>query len=102
MDISTLMVDLPPFALGSICANMAWLTVWPMDVVKSQIQSGNKEGKPITTLLREVIKSGAMFRGLVPGLMRSTIANGSAMVIYKHTMSLLAERRQAGVEPTQC
>ena len=97
MDISTLIVDLPPFALGSICANMAWLTIWPMDVVKSQIQSGNNEGKSMMTLLREVVKSGAMFRGLVPGIMRSTVANGLAMVVYKRTMGILEEARKKGV-----
>jgi solute carrier family 25 carnitine/acylcarnitine transporter 20/29 len=97
MDISTLIVDLPPFALGSICANMAWLTIWPMDVVKSQIQSGNNEGKTAVSLLRGVVKSGAMFRGLVPGLMRSTIANGTAMVIYRRTMDVLTEQRKAGL-----
>ena len=97
MDISTLIIDLPPFALGSICANMAWLTIWPMDVVKSQIQSGKNEGKSMMTLLKEVVKSGAIFRGLVPGLMRSTIANGTAMVVYKRTMSILTERKRNGV-----
>ncbi len=97
MDISTLIIDLPPFALGTICANMAWLTIWPMDVVKSQIQSGNSEGKSMMTLLREVIKSGTMFRGLLPGIMRSTIANGLAMVVYKRTITLLAESRKNSV-----
>ena len=68
-----------------------------MDVVKSQIQSGNNEGKSMMTLLREVVKSGAMFRGLVPGIMRSTVANGLAMVVYKRTMGILEEARKKGV-----
>lgn len=95
MDISKLIVELPPFALGSICANMAWLTIWPMDVVKSQIQSGAHEGKSIVSLLKDVIRTGAMFRGLVPGLLRSTIANGSAMVVYKRTEAYLKTRERS-------
>ena len=92
MDLSKLVVELPPFALGSICANMAWLTIWPMDVVKSQIQSGAHDGKSMGTLLKEVVRTGAMFRGLLPGLLRSTIANGCAMVVYKKTEALLKNR----------
>lgn len=41
---STLMngegTGLTPFAKGAMCANMAWLTVWPADVVKTQVSSG--------------------------------------------------------------
>ena len=92
MDISKLIMELPPFALGSICANMAWLTIWPMDVVKSQIQSGAHDGKSMGRLLGDVFRTGAMFRGLLPGLLRSTIANGSAMVVYKKTESFLKNR----------
>ena len=30
---------LSPFWTGAICANLAWLTTWPMDVAKSQVHS---------------------------------------------------------------
>ncbi len=36
--------NLPPFLLGAVAANLAWLTIWPIDVIKSQIQSGRFEG----------------------------------------------------------
>ena len=46
---SLLMTDdrqnLSPFAKGAICANLAWLTVWPADVIKTQRQSGNYASK---------------------------------------------------------
>jgi len=49
---------LTPFAKGAICANMAWLTVWPADVVKTQRQSGNYDEKTgIVSLLQEGLKS---------------------------------------------
>ena len=94
MDISKLIVDLPPFALGSINASLAWLTIWPMDVVKSKIQSGAHEGKSIAALAKEVLASGAMTRGIVPGIMRSAVANGCAMVVMKKVEVLLAMRKQ--------
>ncbi|KAG7365032.1 mitochondrial carrier protein [Nitzschia inconspicua] len=37
--------NLKPFLKGAICANLAWLTVWPADVVKTQRQSGNYDDK---------------------------------------------------------
>ena len=74
--------SLSPFAKGAICANLAWLTFWPMDVVKTQRQSGNF-GEGALSLLRRNMKSGQLFRGVIPGLMRSTIANGCSMVVYE-------------------
>ena len=81
---------LTPFAKGAICSNLAWLTCWPIDVIKTQRQSGNYEGISGLSLLKKNIQNGAMFRGLVPGLVRSTIANGSSMVIYEYVHSNLS------------
>ena len=54
---------LSPFALGAVCSNLAWLTIWPLDVVKSQQQSGNYAGKSYLRLVADVASSGALFRG---------------------------------------
>jgi len=79
---------LTSFAKGAICSNMAWLTCWPMDVVKTQRQSGNYgDGATAFRLLGNNWKSGRLFRGLFPGLLRSTIANGSSMVVYETVQS---------------
>ena len=84
--------NLSPFAKGAICANMAWLTVWPADVVKTMRQSGNYDGNTSSlSLLKDNIKNGRVFRGLVPGLIRSSIANGSSMVVYEMVESSLSE-----------
>ena len=77
------------FGTGAICSNLAWLTIWPLDVVKSQIQSGNYTGKSFTYLIKDIVSTGKLFKGIVPGLLRSTIANGTAMVVYKKTESYL-------------
>ena len=75
--------SLSPFAKGAICANLAWLTIWPWDVVKTQRQSGNHSGGSAIRLLVNNFKEGVLFKGLVPGLARSTIANGCSMVAYE-------------------
>lgn len=74
---------LSPFWTGAMCSNLAWLTIWPLDVIKSQRQSGLYPGHSSLTLLSEAARGGLLFRGLVPGLARSTLANGCAMVAYK-------------------
>lgn len=77
-----------PFWTGAICSNLAWLTIWPIDVVKSQIQSGKEEyrNKSVLLLLYNNIQSGILFRGILPGLLRSFIANGCSMVVYNKVL----------------
>ena len=88
--------QLTPFAKGAVCANLAWLTVWPGDVVKTQRQSGLSEGLSAFQLLRQNLASGALFKGVVPGLARSTVANGCSMVVYEWVHTTLSS--QLGVE----
>ena len=87
MDISKQMTrdSLGAFATGSICSTLAWLSIWPLDVVKSQIQSGQLEhaNKNMIGLLRSSYASGALYKGLMPGLTRSALANGLSMMVYK-------------------
>jgi solute carrier family 25 carnitine/acylcarnitine transporter 20/29 len=84
---------LTPFAKGAICANLAWLTVWPADTIKTQRQSGfYDDRKGLVSLLQENIKSGRLYRGILPGLLRSTMANGSSMVVYEMVQTTLTRR----------
>ena len=82
---------LSPFWTGALCANAAWLCIWPLDVVKSRTQSGLFEGYTFRQHIREAARSGVLFRGLLAGLGRSTLANGSAMVAYKYSQTKLEE-----------
>lgn len=93
IDLSKLFIEggLSPFWSGAVCANLAWLTVWPLDVAKSMIQSGMYNGKPTTTLVADIFRTGALYRGLLPGLIRSTLSNGCSMVVYKRCETYLKE-----------
>jgi len=97
-DWSKLLVPggLGPFWTGAVCANLAWLTIWPLDVAKSQMQSGNYRGASLPALLVASARSGMLFRGLLPGLVRSTVANGTAMVAFAHTKTVLETRFGSG------
>lgn len=88
--------QLTPFWKGAICANLAWLTVWPGDVVKTQRQSGNYEGVSSLSLLKENIATGRLYKGVLPGLARSTIANGTSMVVYEMTHVALSQHYRVG------
>ena len=79
-----------PFVYGATCSNLAWLTVWPFDVVKTQRQSGRHPGVSAPALLANAFREGALFRGLLPGLVRSSIANGTSMVVYKRVHAELS------------
>ena len=85
---------LGPFWTGAVCSNLAWLTIWPLDVVKSQLQSGKFQGMSYTALLVENFKSGAFFRGLLPGLTRSFVANGCSMVVYNKALVALKDMHE--------
>ena len=93
MDVSKQYVQLSPFWLGSSCASLAWLTIWPLDVVKTQLQSGAAPQGSFFRVLVDVVRSGALFRGLAPGLVRSSISNGCAMMAFKEVERLLQEHR---------
>jgi len=82
---------LSPFAKGAICSNLAWITCFPLDVIKTQRQSGNYDGSGGLSLLKKNFQKGVLFRGLIPGLFRSTIANGTSMVVYEFVHSHLSK-----------
>lgn len=84
--------SLGPFLTGALCSNLAWLTIWPLDVVKSQRQSGLFEGLSSWRLLSISFRDGKMYRGIVPGLSRSFLANGCAMEAYNWTQKVLQEK----------
>ena len=84
IDISKKIFDnsLGNFLTGGICANLAWLSIWPLDVIKTQRQSGLYHGKSSFQLLSIAFSTGIAFRGLVPGLLRSFISNGLSLEAY--------------------
>ena len=49
-----------PFVYGATCSNLAWLTVWPFDVFKTQRQSGRHPGVSAPALLANAARDGAL------------------------------------------
>jgi hypothetical protein len=71
-----------PGIKAGICGNMAWLTIWPLDVVKTRRQSGRYDGRGLLWLLKDAIRGGDMYRGLSMGMLRSFVANFCSMEVY--------------------
>jgi hypothetical protein len=71
-----------PGIKAGICANVAWLTIWPLDVVKTRRQSGRYDGRSLVWLLGDAFKGGDMYRGLSMGMIRSFVANFCSMEVY--------------------
>lgn len=95
MDLSKQLTDgkMSPFWTGGLCASAAWLTIWPLDVVKSRIQSGLIDTKGgMLAVLKDVYRSGNLYAGVGPGLARGFIANGCSMFMYKKTEAFLSQR----------
>lgn len=82
------------FAKGAICANLAWVCIWPLDVIKSRRQSGRFTGMSSAQLLGEVIRNRQLFSGILPGLIRSTVANGFGMLAYSSFVTYMKDKRQ--------
>lgn len=81
-----------PFLTSACASVMAWWIVWPLEVIKSQIQANYKAEKNSIQQIMFVIKErGGLFglyRGITPGSIRSFFANGSAFVVMS-----LAQRK---------
>ena len=94
--VNSLSPDLPAFFKGALCANAAWLGIWPLDVIKSRRQSGLERfaGKSSLALLKELIVERTLFAGILPGLLRSTIANGFGMLAYTSFVNYMHDRDQ--------
>jgi solute carrier family 25 (mitochondrial carnitine/acylcarnitine transporter), member 20/29 len=88
-----------PFFKGGVCATLAWWSVWPLEVVKSQIQAASKmpagagesshalNRGPLTIVarFRYILQTqgiGAFRTGLLAGTLRSIIANGASMLAF--------------------
>ena len=61
-------------------------------MTKSRLQSGKFEGKSLIHVLTDIFKAGHLFQGLLPGLTRSFIANGTSMVVYTRVETELKQR----------
>jgi len=88
---------LSSFIVGGGCSTFAWSLIYPLDVIKSRVQTEElitlrKATGPLDVRIRAVV--GRMraeaqgfrpfYAGLRAGLLRSVVANGGAFVVYDY------------------
>lgn len=86
------------FVKGAVCSNLAWLAVWPADVIKSRRQSGLYAGRTALSMVADLVKTRSLFAGVLPGLVRSTVANGTGLYcmtwFVSHARALQQQQQQ--------
>lgn len=84
-----------PFIVSGCASSMAWLIVWPLENIKSQVQASYTKEKNLFKQVAFIIKErgGVMglYRGISPGLIRSFLANGSAFVAMTYAQRKVTE-----------
>lgn len=86
---------LGPFLVSGSASCMAWLIVWPLENIKSQIQANYMKEKNIFKQIGLIVKDRGgipgLYRGISPGLIRSFFANGSAFVAMSYAQRKVTE-----------
>ena len=67
-----------PFISGSIAGVTSWFFTYPIDVIKTRLQSG------LDSNWKDALERGNLTRGLSICLLRSFIVNGLSFVVYEY------------------
>lgn len=86
---------LGPLLTAGVAATMAWWIVWPLEYMRCQVQCSNGKEMSVLERMRLVIheRGGflALYRGLLPGTLRSFFANGASMVVMSFAQRKASE-----------
>ncbi len=76
---------LGPFLISGVAATMGWWVVWPLEYMKSQVQGSYGKDIPVLQRMKNVVRERggyfALYRGILPGTIRSFLANGTSMIV---------------------
>ena len=81
------------FLKGGVCATLAWAVAWPLEVAKNKKQGAGAQvtGRSTLAIVRQLAASDGLrglYRGFLPGALRSFVANGAGMAVFQFTQSL--------------
>ena len=80
------------FLKGGVCATLAWAVAWPLEIAKNQKQGAEaQKGRSTLAIVRQLAASDGLrglYRGFLPGALRSFVANGAGMAVFQFTQSL--------------
>ena len=81
------------FLKGGVCATIAWAVAWPLEVAKNKVQGAEAQyqGRSTLSIVRQIAQESGLrglYRGILPGALRSFVANGAGMAMFQFTQSL--------------
>ena len=79
------------FLKGGVCATLAWAVAWPLEIAKNQKQGADGMRGSTLAIVRQLAASDGLrglYRGFLPGALRSFVANGAGMAVFQFTQSL--------------
>lgn len=86
---------LGPFLVSGAAATFAWWVVWPLEYMKSQVQGSYGQELPVWRRMQVVMRERggffALYRGIIPGTIRSFLANGTSMIVMANAQRKVSE-----------
>ncbi|XP_076440697.1 mitochondrial substrate carrier family protein S-like [Babylonia areolata] len=86
---------LGPLFTAGIAATLAWWVVWPLEYMKCQIQCSYGQDMSVLQRMKLVIRERGgflgLYRGLMPGTLRSFFANGASMIVMSFAHRKVSE-----------
>ena len=87
------------FVMNGFCSVVAWVSIWPLEIVKNQVQSldenNYKKNYKILSIIKENISKNGILAGLsrgsIPGLISVFLRSGSAMIVMKYSQRYLTK-----------
>ena len=79
------------FLKGGVCATLAWAVAWPLEIAKNLKQGADGSRLSTLAIVRQLAASDGLrglYRGFLPGALRSFVANGAGMAVFQFTQSL--------------
>lgn len=83
-----------PFLASGIAGTLAWWLIWPIERMKAQVQGGMDPELSVRRRMMKIIKLDGplgLYRGILPGSLRSFFANGFSMVVMVAAQKIVSE-----------
>lgn len=86
-----------PFIASGISSVLGWWVCWPLELIKCQIQADYMGEKKMSIFqrLRFIVREHggvlALYRGIMPGSIRSFIGNGTGMIVMQYAQKKVTE-----------
>lgn len=90
--------DIPGWKLciyGGLSGYTLWLSIYPIDVIKSKLQTDslhNPKYKSILSVAKDIFAHNGIkgfYRGFIPTMLRAAPANGATFAVFEWTMRML-------------